>query len=411
MPHADDPTEMLAELGARVTAFAGLRPPPWVLRSRVHERVAALGLPTLAAYLGLLASSDGPRELQALLEVLRVGETRFFRHASHMRALRDVVVPALRPRAALRGRVRAWSAGCATGEEAYSLAILLRQGLPSGVAVEVLATDLSAEALAVARAGVYPEDTLGQVPAELRWAFSWTDGGWQVAPELLALVRFEKRNLTSDWLPREAFDVLLCRNVLIYFDETMRARTVARLVDSLAPGGFLFVGYAETLRHCDGLEAMRGADTIVYRKRVGPQATGRDSAAAPASGTAGADEGTGAVPDEAADAGPAPGAAAAAGAVQTTAGGPRVIVLAGRYDDGERLTGELFAALAESNRHVIVDADQVEYLGEGAAAVLRRARAAARAAGVTWTVRATRPGLVRWLSRAGLFCATDEGSA
>jgi chemotaxis protein methyltransferase CheR len=264
LPDALDPA-VLALLGERIAAHAGLRVPSWVLDSRVRARMAALGVERAGDYVERVSEGG---ELDMLVELLRVGETRFFRHTGAMTALADTVVPALRDSG--RGKVRAWSAGCASGEEPYTLAILLRDGLPSGVEVEVIATDISEAALEVARAAEYPADALSQVPSAMRRAFEIDGPRCRVGAAYRQLVTFERRNLAvaEARFPR-MLDLVLCRNVLIYFDEASRRRTVERLIESLVPGGFLFLGYSETLRDFGRLAPVRTPGAVVYRKGSG----------------------------------------------------------------------------------------------------------------------------------------------
>ncbi len=383
MAHDLDPA-VLEQLETRVSSHAGLKVPTWVLASRVQTRMAALGIDDAAAYLEVLADA----EMDRLVEALRVGETRFFRHRSAMAALVDIVVPALREGTR---PVRAWSAGCATGEEAYSLAILLRQHIPSPRKVQVTGTDISAAALEVAAAGHYPDDALAHVPADMRDAFERSGDAWRVVEDYASLVTFERANLAEARFPRH-LDVILCRNVLIYFEPEARRRTVERLIDSLVTGGFLCVGYSETLRDFPALEAMRTSDFVVYRKRDGvnlstyvPQPRAKTE--------------PGVAPARPAIAPPRVVAPSSGTKVDKLTPSPARVVLRGRYDDGARLREELAAVMGGD---VVVDADGAEYLGDAAAAVLRRARAAARAAGATFRVRATRPGTQRWLRRSGL---------
>jgi chemotaxis protein methyltransferase CheR len=380
---------LLKRVGECLAGHAGLRPPAWVLEARLARRIEALGLDRPERYADLIESGDGGAELELLVESLRVGETRFFRHQAHVKALTDVVVPALQA-ARTGGSIRAWSAGCASGEEPYTLAILLSRSLPAPTyQVRVIASDISNEALEVARAGVYPSAALAQVPDDVRRAFEPAgDGRMRVVAAIADLVTFEQRNLADPDFPRQ-IDLLWCRNVLIYFSPEARRQVVLRLIDSLAPGGFLFVGYAETLRDFAALEAVRTPDAVLYRKPIARVATARP-------GT---------------DAGarmPQPKRPAASSRPRPVGGGlaglqaeEAVIELRGRYDDGERLARELGAVLSGSYRRVIIDLDGAAYLDEAAGLVLRRACSAARAAGIEVTLLAERQSTRRWLTRSG----------
>lgn len=379
---------LLERLRAALSARSGLEPPTWVLEARLADRIAALGLAGADAYLELVTSGGGSRELELLVELLRVGETAFFRHRAHGQALVEAVIPALRTRKP-GGTLRAWSAGCASGEEAYTLALLLSRHLP-GQRLRVLGTDISKEALAVARARTYADAALTPVPAVLRSSgFEPAGHGrWRVADHVARLVTFEQRNLADGAYPR-GFDLIWCRNVLIYFSPEARAQAVRRLVDSLDDGGFLFVGYAESLRDVPNLERVRTPDAVLYRKR--PGITRARSASSPG----------GALPDARATGRESSSElVAAAGATAAGAGADAVTVaLRGRYEDAGRLAREVATALGRAGARVVVDLDGAEYLGEEAAAVLRRAGSAARAAGLAFDLLAERPGPRRWLER------------
>ena len=398
--------DLLRRVGHSLADHAGLRPPGWVLEARLTRRIIALGLDSGERYAELIESPDGAPELELLVESLRVGETRFFRHRAHVQAVTDVVIPALAARGG--GRVRAWSAGCASGEEPYTLAILLARGLPAPTyQVSVHATDISKEALEAARAGSYPGSALEHVPDAVRTAFEQAgDGRVRVVPAIADLVDFEQHNLADPSYPRQ-LDLVWCRNVLIYFSPEARRQVVIRLIDSLAPGGFLFVGYAETLRDFDALEAVRTPDAVLYRKPVAPARV-----PAPRIGT---DAGSGVRPIRPASEGIRPRPPSAPIARRRPSVPPpsppsglaglqaeeAVIELRGRYDDGVRLTRELGAALSGSYRRVIIDLDGAAYLDDAAGLVLRRACSAARAAGVEVSLVAERQSTRRWLARSG----------
>jgi chemotaxis protein methyltransferase CheR len=387
------PQILLAKLARAIAARAGLEPPEWVLVSRLADRAAALGMRSEAEYVERVTAAAGVRELDLLIENLRVGETRFFRHRAHWRALIDSVIPALL--AAPGGAVRAWSAGCATGEEAFTLAMLLCRHLP-GRAIDVCASDISSEALALAQRRTYPATALAHVPDELRrWGFEPVGAGeYRVAERVAACVHFERRNLADGGFPG-GFHVIFCRNVLIYVTPEARERTLSRLIDSLAVGGFLFVGYAESLRDQRELLALRTPDGVLYRKGMGVRGDGaaREANAAPAT--------------RADLAGSPVGAAPAAVREAKLFAEQAVIELCGEYADDERLASELAGAIGGSYRRVVVELDGASYLGDEAGAVLRRAHAAARAAGIEMALCAARPGTLRWLERHGLAAAKE----
>src|SRR5262245_49155406 len=200
---------MVAKISQRLAERAGFELPDWIVEARATSRMAALELAP-DEYLTLIASPRGAAELEELIEAVRVGESRLFRHRSQIRALVDHVVPALRGKRALK----VWSAGCSTGEEPYTLAAVLQQALPA-CTIQILATDVSSAALAIAEKARYPAAALGDVPETWRDAFVVEGEHLRVRPETAALVRFERANLVDATNVRGC-DLVWCRNVLIY---------------------------------------------------------------------------------------------------------------------------------------------------------------------------------------------------
>lgn len=223
-----------------------------LLAGRLGRRLRALGLRTFGEYYAhVTAGGDG--EAVRMLDAVTTNETRFFREPAHFEFLARRVLPALQGRA--RRRLRVWSAACSTGEEPYSLAMLALSRLPAheGWAIEIVASDISTRVLEHARRAVYSLQRADEVPAALRQRYLLRGvraqaGRMRAGPELRALVTFERFNLAAaEWPPCEPFDWIFCRNALIYFDAATRARVVERLLDRLAPDGYLFLGHAESL--------------------------------------------------------------------------------------------------------------------------------------------------------------------
>jgi chemotaxis protein methyltransferase CheR len=220
----------------------------------VTERLRATGVATVGEYLDLV-QAPGSAERQELLDEVTIQETHFFRNPPQVRALRAHVVPELiRTAAAGSRRLRIWSAGCSTGEEPYTIAMLLRELLPSaaGWDVQVVATDVSTKALEAARAGVYGARAVQLATPEERARFftARDDGRYEVRPEVRALVRFQHHNLVNDPPPFAAddrLDLVLCRNVTIYFSRDTTRALMGRLHSALRDGGYLFLGHSETL--------------------------------------------------------------------------------------------------------------------------------------------------------------------
>ncbi|MCW3834737.1 CheR family methyltransferase [Sphingomonas canadensis] len=239
------------------------------------RRMRASGLAE-AAYLAWLEGAPGAAELRALAQELTVTETSFFRHPGQIQAFAEIVLPDRARAAAAEGRALSiLSAGCASGEEPYTLAACARESPAlAGRAIGILGIDVNPAMLRKAEAGRYSEWSLRQTPPELRNQLFRRDGGDSVLiPAVRRLVGFEERNLVADdpafWATGR-FDVIFCRNVLMYFPPATARAVVARMAQSLAPGGYLFLGYAETLRGLTtGFQICHTGDAFYYRLKDG----------------------------------------------------------------------------------------------------------------------------------------------
>ena len=225
-----------------------------LLQGRLSRRLRDLGVGSWSAY-HQLVTEDGA-ERTRMLDAITTNETHFFREARHWELLADRILPAWREQgeAGRRPRrLRAWSAACSTGEEPYSLAMLLLSAFPAGWELEVLATDLSTRVLDRARQAVWRLEKAAEIPPAYLEAFMLKGVGDQAGtmkagPEIRALVKYERRNLVDEaWPPGPPFDLVFCRNVLIYFDRVTKERVVNRLLDVVQPDGYLFLGHAESL--------------------------------------------------------------------------------------------------------------------------------------------------------------------
>jgi len=358
---------------------SGLKLPAWVVAARVEERIDAIDVDSAERYCNLITVASGWRELELLIESLRVGETSFFRHEAQMKAIAELVAPTL---ASARHPVRVWSAGCASGEEPYSIAMLLRDALPSRVGLSITACDISEEALSEARAGIYPEASIERVPEKLRGAsFEPAHPGYvRVVEKVRKLVRFNRRNLADGDFPG-GYDLVLCRNVLIYFSPEAKARAIEGLIASVKPGGYLVVGYAESLRDFSKLTPEQTPDAVIYHRPRHAQPAHAASPRTPKASAPRKEPTTIDAPIE-----------------DSTA----VIELHGRYEDeSDRLTKELTRALSGRFDRVVIAVDGADYLGDQAGLVLKRAVSAATAIGVAISFQAERPGARRWISRLG----------
>ncbi|HUW39869.1 MAG TPA: protein-glutamate O-methyltransferase CheR [Rectinemataceae bacterium] len=218
-----------------------------ILESRLKERLREKKFDALRDYY-LLITRD-KEELKTLLDSVTTNLTRFFRNQAHFDALEKYVIPELVKMRGASGdrRLRFWSAGCSTGEEPYSLALLLRQITPPGWTFEVVASDISLKCLMVGKEAFYPDQRIQGMPdAYLAKYFERKPGGYQLKDEIKKLVRFDYHNLKNDSGLRN-LDVVFCRNVLIYFDEAAQKATIERFWDAMAPKSFLFIGHSESL--------------------------------------------------------------------------------------------------------------------------------------------------------------------
>jgi chemotaxis protein methyltransferase CheR len=222
-----------------------------LVAGRLARRINELGLRDYGSYFHLVESRTDERT--RMIDAICTNETRFFREPMQFEFLEQRVMPQWRAAAelGLPRRVRAWSAACSTGEEPYSLAMTLAHGLPDWT-IDIVASDLSTKVLARAREGVWSIDHAGDIPLPYRKAYMLRgvrseEGRMRVVPEIRNLIDFRQINLTDDEPISGQFDLIFCRNVLIYFDRPTKDAVVERLLRRLAPGGLLFLGHAESL--------------------------------------------------------------------------------------------------------------------------------------------------------------------
>ena len=268
-PRDGEPAATLREIADLVLAASGLvidLSRRDVLSAAVTAGCQRHGV-SAPAYLERLRTD--PDELQALIERLTIGETYFARNPPQIRALEDLVLPSLLARG--DRRIRIWSAGCSTGEEPYTVAMLLAKLLPPDAAgwdVRILATDINSGALAAAREGRYGARAVSLLSDDdLRRFFVRDGSGWKVGSELRSLVEFRQHNLATERPPFPRLDLILCRNVLIYFERAMMLEIVDAMHGALVPGGWLLLGHSETLwRLYDGFSLVRHDDAFLYRR-------------------------------------------------------------------------------------------------------------------------------------------------
>lgn len=225
-----------------------------LLMGRLGRRLRELGLKAYGAYYHYVMEA-GEEELVRVLDAISTNETSFFREPRQFEFLEQRVFPEWKISRAGARRIRLWSAGCATGEEPYSLAMILWDHFPpmSGWEIEIRATDLSSRALERARAAIWRLEKAIEIPPRYLKAFMLRgrgaqEGTMKAGSQIRSIVRFERLNLNEKTYPAMGFfDLIFCRNVLIYFSAESKARVMERLLNHLAPMGYLFLGHAETL--------------------------------------------------------------------------------------------------------------------------------------------------------------------
>jgi chemotaxis protein methyltransferase CheR len=241
------------QIAALLHADAGISLPETkatLVYSRLAKRLRALGLGSFQDYCDLVQTDAGAGERQKMLASLTTNVTRFFREPHHFDHLREQVLPGLLDAARKGARVRIWSAGCSSGQEPYSAAMTLLALDPQAARhdIRILATDIDPNVIAQARAGIYPETLLSEVPAELRRRFvrgAGQPGRARVVPELRELIVFQELNLHGPWPMKGRFDVIFCRNVAIYFEEDLQVKLWARFAEALTAKGVLYIGHSE----------------------------------------------------------------------------------------------------------------------------------------------------------------------
>ena len=235
-----------------------------LLVGRLSKRLKHYGFATFTEYYRLLAAGTHADELQTFVDLLTTNETYFFREPQHFEYLRDHILPARRGSTSFR----VWSGACSSGEEPYTIAMVLAEHLP-GTQWEVFASDISMTVLARAQTGLYPLERTTGIPKEYLRKYCMKgvrsqEGKLLVSPDLRQRVRFGQVNLTEAITGVGEFDVIFLRNVMIYFDGDTKRKVVENMLPSLKPGGHFIVGHSESLNGItDRLRALR---PTIYQK-------------------------------------------------------------------------------------------------------------------------------------------------
>ena len=242
-----------------------------LIRTRLLKRLRELRMGSFVTYIAFVQTPPGRKEFSTMVDLLTTNKTNFFREEAHFDFIKERVLPTHRNE---RRPVIIWSAGCSSGEEPYTLSMILRDAIPEPTysKCRILATDLSTIVLAKAKVAHYDELNVADVPPEIQ-SKSFVpsppvDGirRYEVKPDVRKIVTFGRLNLNQAeaWPMRGPFDLIFCRNVMIYFDDPTRERLVNRFAELLSPGGFLFIGHSESLSSLK--TGLRYVKPAVYEK-------------------------------------------------------------------------------------------------------------------------------------------------
>jgi chemotaxis protein methyltransferase CheR len=262
-----------------ISSQSGIKMPPSkkiMLEARLQKRLRALGIRTFGEYYAYLHGDEGGSELVHMLDVVTTNKTDFFREPAHFQYLAETVLPEFLEERGRSGRAdrpfHVWSAGCSSGEEPYTLAMVLAEfaGRHPAFRFAVTATDLSTRVLERARTAIYDADRVAAVPPALKHAYllrsrDRSRNQVRIVPELRAAVEFRRLNLIEDRFDFSGpLDAIFCRNVIIYFDRATQEQLLNRLCGALQPRGYLFLGHSESI-HGLSLPLRRIVSTVHRR--------------------------------------------------------------------------------------------------------------------------------------------------
>jgi len=240
-----------------------------ILESRLKEQLRQKGLSSVKEYYTNITKDQS--ELKGFLDSITTNLTRFFRNQAQFDAMEHFVVPELMniKRAIGNNTIKIWSAGCSTGEEPYTIAMMMSDILPMGWKYEIVASDISLNCLMTAKTGYYKDSQIVGIPDNyLKKYFDKGEGGYQIHSDLMTKIRFDYHNLKNDSGMR-GLDLVFCRNVIIYFDEVAQAAVINRFYDAMASKSFLFIGHSESLFGMNTkFEFVKTEWATLYRKAI-----------------------------------------------------------------------------------------------------------------------------------------------
>ena len=244
-----------------------------LIAGRLNKVLHQNGFETFEQYYNYLVADQSGKALTTLIDHISTNHTFFYRENDHFEYLLSTALPEITAqlRVQKRNDLRIWCAGCSTGEEPYTLAMMVKEHLGNGIAnwdVGILATDISSRALDIATEGIYTTENISHLPAALKYSYfqKHGDGNWKAKSQLVEMITFRRLNLMRDAYPfRGKFQVIFCRNVMIYFDRPTRDKLLDKFSRYFEPKGYLFIGHSESLGQGNGLFDF--INPAIYRKR------------------------------------------------------------------------------------------------------------------------------------------------
>ncbi len=277
-PQLDDQAfQRISDIAYKEAGLAIASSKAAMVHTRLARRLRALNFDNYEEYCALVESQEGDIERRELISALTTNVSHFFREDHHFERLQQEIIPELRQKLEKGGRIRIWSAGCSNGQEPYTIAVtLLETGpIPAGADIKILATDIDPKVIKFARAGVYDERMLSGMPDQLREKYFKPMGDptakqWRVDDKLKELISFRELNLLHDWPMKGGFDIIFCRNVVIYFDEKTQNQLWKKFSEALSPGGWLFLGHSERISE-ESIIDLPSVGMTTYRRAPIPQ--------------------------------------------------------------------------------------------------------------------------------------------
>ena len=271
----DEEVRRLCEFVYRKTGMMFAEEKRYYINRRLAERMEATQSTSFQVYFATLRA-DADNEIEHLINSFTVNETYFYREDHQFRCLTSTLLEVIAPKKKAGEPLRIWSVPCSTGEEPYSIAIWLLENWDKvdRYEIEIVGSDIDTTVLRAAEAGTYGERSLMRLSKDLiaRYFTRLDDGRYRILPELSSTIQFTKANIVdvAQTGAHRNFDVIFCRNILMYFDDTSRRLAAENLYESLRPGGFICLGHTESMSRITSLfDVCRFSDAIVYRRPLG----------------------------------------------------------------------------------------------------------------------------------------------